>query len=68
MINQTNSQTRKLFCEVINSSNASVIVQADGKITFFNETFRSLLTDRLQVYALPANILGLLEDGSYDQT
>ena len=36
VINQTNQQTRKLFCEVINSGCAQVIVTPDGKITFFN--------------------------------
>jgi hypothetical protein len=40
VINQSNQLTRKLFGELINASSATVTVSTDGKISFFNESFR----------------------------
>ena len=51
---------------MINSGCASVIVDPDGKITFFNEVFRSLLRDRLHFQAIPWNIFNVFEDSPSD--
>jgi len=64
VINQTNQRTRKLFGELINSGTATVTVGTDGKISFFNETFRSLVIDRLLFETLPSNIFGIFEADS----
>ena len=67
VINQTNQRTRKLFGELINSGTATVTVATDGKISFFNETFRSLVIDRLLFENLPSNIFGIFEADSNNQ-
>ena len=64
VINQTNSQTRKLFGELINTGSASIMVKPDGKITFYNETFRSLIMDRLLFDSLPTNIFSMFDKDS----
>ena len=62
VINQSNQQTRKLLGELINCCCATVTVSVSGKISFFNDAFRSLVLERLQYEELPDNIFSIFED------
>ena len=64
VINQTNQQTRKLQHELINSSVATLIVKADGKITFFNRAYQKLILDKVGLDTIPDNVYGLFEPDS----
>ena len=67
VINQTNQQTRKIFCELVNSGCATVMVDSFGYISFFNESFRSLVCDRLLFDDIPSNVLKIFEEDSPDR-
>jgi len=58
-----------LFSEVINAGAASVLVDQTGKIVYFNQIFKSLMTDRLQFEFLPSNIFTICKDvnSNFDQ-
>lgn len=62
VINQSNVQSRKFYGELLNSCCALAAVSPEGKISFFNEAFRSLVIDRLSFEALPANIYEIFAD------
>ncbi len=62
VINQTNQQSRKLLSELIDACCAAVTVTPEGKITFFNDAFRSFMLDKLLYESLPSNIFTIFAE------
>ena len=56
-----------MFGDLIDSCCASLMISPEGKISFYNVAFRSLVYDRLLYDTLPTNILSLFQDDTADK-
>lgn len=62
VLNYTNERSRKVLLEILDSTGfANVLISPNGKIIFFNKSFKTLLNEQLDLTEVPKSIYALTE-------